>query len=91
MKIKKLKFINHKEGSFFDYLLCKGYKDSSAMHYIRRLRTIDNIDTLLENIDFYIDDYENGSNKSINTSSHTAYSCALKRLKECALNRGWII
>ena len=80
----KIKFENSTEASFYDYLVGnRGYKQSTAMDYVRRIRRIESMDTLVKkNLDNVIDDYENGAHKMVNHSAHNAYSCALKRLRE---------
>ncbi len=85
------KFKNDTERAFYDYMLCKGYKESAVWHYITRLRSISPLDMLVtENIDTYIYDYEKGSNMDKNKSSHNAYSSALKRLKDFMTDKGII-
>ena len=78
------KFLNSTEAGFYDYMLShKHYKDSTVLDYIRRIRKIESMDTLVyKDLTLYIDDFETGTHRNMNAASHNAYSCALKRLKE---------
>ena len=78
-----IQFENNTERGFFEFLLGRGYARSTAADYIRRLRRIKSLDVLKgENLDGYINDYENGANENLNKRAHNAHSCALKRFKE---------
>lgn len=88
----RTKFINHTEAGFYDYMMShRNYKESTVMDYIRRIRKIESMDILInKNIDPYIKDFEKGSNETMNSTCHNAYSCALKRLQEYQDYRGII-
>ena len=87
------KFLNCTEGGFYDYMLShRPYRESTILDYIRRIRKIESMDTLVhKDLDPFIDDYENGAHRSINAASHNAYSCALKRLKEYQTYKGIVV
>lgn len=88
----KRNFKNNVELGFYDYLVSSGYKESTAYHYITRCRKVKPLDVLvIENLDNYIDDYENGTKRDINVSSHAAYSNALKRLREYQSYKGIVV
>ncbi len=81
--MKKI-FENQTEAGFYDYMMChRGYRESTVLDYIRRIRKIESMDTLVsKNLDHYIADYMTGAKQNMNATCHNAYSCALKRLQE---------
>lgn len=71
------------ERSFLRYLQSTGYPDSTALCYVRRLRSIKAPEQLMgEDLDPYIATYETGRCKHINVLSHRTYSCALKKFRQ---------
>lgn len=71
------------EAAFYDYLLSRGYAKSTSLDYVRRIRKIGAIDTMVnQNLDPYIADYTTGSHEDFNHQNHNTYSNALKRLQE---------
>ena len=89
----KSKFENRTEAGFYDYMMSRrDYKESTVWDYIKRIRKIESMDTLInKNLDPFIKDYEDGTHESMNSTCHNAYSCALKRLKEYQEYRGIIV
>lgn len=88
----KSTFKNHTEASFCDYLLSRGYAQSTALHYIVRLRRIKSLDQLVQdNLSPYISDYETGTHKMENARAHKAISSALKRLQAYQNHKGIIV
>ena len=83
-------FLNCTEASFYDYTLShKSYKESTVWDYIKRIRKIESMDTLVcKNLDPYINEFVNGTYHNMNATCHNAYSCALKRLKEYQSHKG---
>lgn len=76
-----MRFANQTEHAFYDYMTAN-LKDSSAGHYIMRLRTIKPLDILVQkDLDPYIAACEAGSYKKVDGTSHGAYSAALKHFR----------
>jgi len=85
-------FNNTAESGFYDYLLTRGYQESTAWHYIQRIRIVAPLDQILgADIDRYIAEYETGAHAECNVKSHKAYSNALKRLREYMVHKGLLI
>lgn len=80
----KSKFVNRTEAGFYDYMMShRTYKESTVWDYIKRIRKIESMDTLMsKNLDPIIEEYECGAYENMNSTCHNAYSCALKRLRE---------
>ena len=86
-------FQNQAEASFYDYMCSRRqHKKSTIWQYILRCRTIMSMDLLQnENLDPLISAYETGRYKDINATSHKAFSCALKRLREYQIHKGIVV
>lgn len=86
----KKTFRNSAELGFYDYMMSqREYKESTVMHYILRLRQIEQLSVLLyKNLTPYIAAFESGADRMKNTTSHGAYSSALKRLAEYQAYKG---
>ena len=89
----KNKFENRTEAGFYDYMLGqRRYKESTVWDYIKRIRKVEPMDTLInKNLGPFINDFENGAHETMNSTCHNAYSCALKRLQEYQKYRGIIV
>ena len=89
----KSKFENQTEAGFYDYMLSqRRYKESTVWDYIKRIRKIESMDTLInKSLDPFINDFEDGAHETMNSTCHNAYSCALKRLQEYQRYRGIIV
>ena len=89
----KKKFADNTERGFYDYMLSqRHYKESTVWDYIRRIRRIEAMDTLItKNLDLHIADYEQGAHKEKNKSCHNALSCAFKRLREYQQYMGIVV
>ena len=87
------KFASRTEAGFYDYMMShRNYKESTVLHYIRRIRAIEPMETLIKkDLDPIIRDYEKGSQENMNSTCHNAYSCALKRLQEYQTVRGIVV
>ena len=84
-----ISFRNHTETGFYDYLLSRGYAESTARHYIVKLRQLDELDKLIQQpLDPFISQQETGACKDANIRGHKATSCALKRFREYQAHRG---
>lgn len=87
------KVLDSTEASFYDYMLSqRHYKESTIWDYIRRIRKIESMDTLVcKDLAPYIATLETGAHYNMNATCHHAYSCALKRLKEYQDYKGIIV
>ena len=87
------KLLNCTESGFYDYMLShKHYRESTVLDYIKRIRKIESMDTLVcKDLEPYIADFETGTHKNMNATCHNAYSCALKRLKEYQTYKGIVV
>ena len=86
-------FLNCTEAGFYDYMLShRPYKESTVWDYIKRIRKIESMDTLIcKDLVPYIVDFETGAHQNMNATCHNAYSCALKRLKEYQTYKGIVV
>lgn len=89
----KSKFVNRTEAGFYDYMMShRHYKESTVLDYIKRIRKIESMDTLInKNLDPFIKDFETGTHENMNSTCHNAYSCALKHLQEYQEYRGIVV
>lgn len=84
-----MKHLTATEAMFYDYLLTRGYRRSTAKDYAHRIRKIGSIDALLhQDITPYIEEYTIGAHQEDNKRVHNAYSGALKRLQEMQRDKG---